>query len=117
VTPSASDPVWTTVPAEQDGLEGQAFAQVICTGRSRIAGADWTAPANNQLSLDLALFQGGWPSAVGTFYATNTSTQPSTFAAFVGCIEPPRLALRRPRAAATPSSSARRPSESVRVPV
>jgi hypothetical protein len=80
--------VWTTVPAEQDGLEGQAFAQVICTGRSRIAGADWTAPANNQLSLDLTLFQDGWPASVGTFYATNTSTQPSTFAAFVGCIEP-----------------------------
>jgi hypothetical protein len=86
VTPPTSAAQWTTVPGEQNGLEGQAFSQVLCPGSSRIGGADWSAPANNQLNVDLSLFQDGWPSPVGTFYATNSSTQPSAFAAFVGCV-------------------------------
>lgn len=85
VTPSS--PSWVTVPGEQNGLEGQAFSQVLCRGTSRVAGADWTAPASNQLDVDLSLLQDGWPPPVGTFYATNSSPQPSTFAAFVGCVE------------------------------
>jgi hypothetical protein len=51
-----------------------------------VAGADWTAPAGNQLQVDLTLWQNDWPPFQGTFYATNPSTQPSMFAAFVGCV-------------------------------
>lgn len=92
MTPPTSAAQWTTVPGEQNGLEGQAFSQVICRGSSRIGGADWTAPANNQLSVDLSLFRDGWPSPVGTFYATNSSRRP--------------VASRRSRAPAPPSSIA-----------
>jgi hypothetical protein len=57
-----------------------------CGGASRIAGADWTAPQDNRLNVDLNLFQDGWPPAEADFHAANSSPQPSTFAPFLGCV-------------------------------
>ena len=85
VTPPASAPQWTTVPGRTD-FDGQASSLVVCPGNSTVGGADWTGPAGNVLSVDLNLFQDGWPSPVATFEAENTSPQPSTFAGFAGCV-------------------------------
>jgi hypothetical protein len=84
VTPPVSDLQWTTVPGRTD-FAGQASSQVECPGGSVVAGADWTGPAGNVLSVDLNLFQDGWPSPVATFDAENSSPQPSTFAGVAGC--------------------------------
>jgi hypothetical protein len=84
VTPPTSAPQWTTVPGRTD-FAGQASSLVVCPGASVVGGADWTGPAGNVLSVDLNLFQDGWPPPVATFDAENTSPQPSTFAGFAGC--------------------------------
>lgn len=86
VTPPTSNPQWTTVPAKQ-GFDGEASTLVACPAGSGVAGADWTAPANNQLRVDLNLFQDGWPPPVAVFDASNSFPQPSTFAAFAGCVD------------------------------
>ena len=85
VTPPTSAPEWTTVPGRTE-FAGQASSLVVCPGASVVGGADWTGPAGNELSVDLNLFQDGWPSPVATFDAENTSPQPSTFAGFAGCV-------------------------------
>ena len=86
VTPPTSSPQWTSVPAWENGFDGQASTVVDCPGGSWVAGADWTAPANSQLNVDLNLFQDGWPAPVAVFNASNSLPQPATFAAFAGCV-------------------------------
>jgi hypothetical protein len=87
VTPSTSDPQWTTVPAWNNGFDEEASTMVSCPGGSWVAGADWIAPANSQLRVDLNLFEDGWPSPVAVFDAANSLPQATTFAAFVGCVD------------------------------
>ena len=86
VTPPTSGPRWVTVPGWENGFDGEATYLLGCPGNSRVGGADWTASANNELNVDLSLFQDGWPSPEGSFFATNSSTQPSTFAPYLGCV-------------------------------
>jgi hypothetical protein len=88
VTPSTSDPQWTTVPAlSEDGTPGKASTMVPCPGGSWVAGADWTASPNAQLEVDLELFLNGWPPPVAVFDAFNKFPQATTFAAFAGCVD------------------------------
>jgi hypothetical protein len=93
VTPPTSAPQWTTVPAK-NGFDGQASTLVACPGGSGVAGADWTASANNQLRVDLNLFQDGWPAPVAVFDASNSFPQASAFAAFAGCVNVTATAAR-----------------------
>jgi hypothetical protein len=86
VTPPDSDPQWTTVPAAANGVDGKASTVVRCPGGSGVAGADWTAPADSQVNVDLNLFENGWPAPVAVFEAANPFPDPSTFAAFAGCV-------------------------------
>ena len=86
VTPPTSDPQWTTVPASENGRDGRASTLVRCPGGSGVAGADWTAPADSQVTVDLGLFQNGWPSPVALFSADNPFPDATTFAAFAGCV-------------------------------
>jgi hypothetical protein len=95
VTPSTHEAQWTTVPPRIN-FAGQASSVIICPSGSVVAGADWTGPAGNVLSVDLNLLEDVWPSFLATFDAENTSTQPSSFAGFVGCVPRPATASGAP---------------------